>query len=112
MTNDTNSGTRKKAALGLLIGLALGLSAPSMASHTGRVPRCQEDEFVRGTGDFDHGKWSEYICFHPDDFVQGYIENEFRNPAVHASVGGSVCEHKRFWNRQEGIRIMPESCDR
>jgi hypothetical protein len=26
------------------------------------IPACQEDEFIRGVGNFDHGYWSTYQC--------------------------------------------------
>lgn len=83
----------------------------AIAHHSGRVPACAEDEMVQGEGNFEHGKWTRYVCVHPDDVVAETIENDYRNPAVHASVAGSVCENRRFWKRQQGITIIPESCD-
>ena len=87
------------------------LVAPALGHHAGRVPACAEDEMVAGRGDFEHGKWTRYVCVHPDDVVAETIENDHRNPAVHASVAGSVCEYRRFWKRQQGITILPEACD-
>ena len=31
------------------------------------IPQCQEDEvYLKGHGDFSHGRWSEYTCQHED----------------------------------------------
>lgn len=30
------------------------------------VPRCTEDEVLRGTGDFEDGRWTDYVCIHRD----------------------------------------------
>lgn len=82
------------------------------AGHSGGVPACEEDELVAGRGNFEHGKWSRYVCVHPDDITSETIENDYRNPAVYATVVGSVCEHPRFWNREAGIRAsVSETCD-
>jgi len=50
-----------------LIGLAVGAMIvfgimTATKDDTPRVPKCQEDEWVDGEGDFSHGYWSEYIC--------------------------------------------------
>lgn len=76
-----------------------------------RVPRCLEDEMLEGRGNFGNGRWDRYACVHPDDVAAYMIEVHYKDPSIHSTVGGSVCEHPRFWNRSEGISIMPEACD-
>ena len=34
------------------------------------VTACQEDEVIRGIGDFDTGMWTAYVCVHPDTLAQ------------------------------------------
>ena len=81
------------------------------AGTSPRVPRCAEDEYLQGVGEFSRGRWTRYVCAHIDDSGPEWIENDFRNPAVYATVRGSVCEHPRFWKREVGIvRAVSETC--
>lgn len=101
-------------ALAVILFANLVLFAFAMtakAHHTKRVSACAEDEMLAGAGNFRHGKWTRYVCVHPDDVTAETIENDWTNPAVYATVKGSVCDHPRFWYRQTGISIMPEACD-
>jgi hypothetical protein len=39
-----------------------------LAALADRLPTCAEDEpYLRGVGDFEHGYWSGYECVHIDD---------------------------------------------
>lgn len=59
--------TRTLAVLILLAGAAW-IAYTSLGLRP--VPRCQEDTFILGTGDFSQGRWSLYICGPAvDDFL-------------------------------------------
>lgn len=105
----------KGLSLGAALVLLLVSTGPTLAvptTHTKPMPRCHEDEtLLLGYGDFEHGRWSDYMCVHPDDYISESIENGYRHPSVYVYVRGSVCEHRRFWNREVGIRpSVEETC--
>jgi hypothetical protein len=110
----------KRIGLAVVIAAALGLAAMPNVEAAGeetrpRVPRCAEDELIVGRGDYSgtSGTWSRYECAHIDDIGPEWIENDYRNAAVYATVRGSVCVHPRFWNREAGIRAsVTETCER
>lgn len=95
--------------VGLII-INVGMCVTPAVGHNRNIPKCQEDELVQGVGNFENGRWTRYICVHPDDIVAETIENDYRNPAVYATVVGSVCEHKRFWYRQGIETVVTEAC--
>jgi hypothetical protein len=67
----------RRFTLGLLLGVMVALPSMPQAHEgsrphkhavvTGRFP-CEEDEILRGTGDFDGRRWAGgWVCFHPDN---------------------------------------------
>lgn len=54
-----------------LIGLALVIAIRNVDVvvnvKVSEIPRCVEDEMIRGTGDFEDGRWTRYECVHPDN---------------------------------------------
>lgn len=105
----------KWIAAGLIAVGSFGYVSPNhaLALHMSerKVPKCAEDEVIAGRGNFAHGYWERYVCTHPDDITAETIENDYRNPAVYATVRGSVCDHRRFWNREVGIKpSVEETC--
>jgi hypothetical protein len=58
------------AALAVLV-VALASVASSGGTETRRVTiwvrgwSCQEDEVLRGRGDFDGRRWDRYVCWNP-----------------------------------------------
>lgn len=90
----------------------IGSMAPATASHSdNRIPLCAEDEIVRGVGDFSHGKWSRYVCIHPENVAAEMIRQDYRDPTIYAPVRDSVCSHRRFWKREIGIvPAVSETC--
>jgi len=47
--------------MGFALGLALGIVF-ALALYLTRVPSCNEDVVLIGSGDFTAGRWSEYTC--------------------------------------------------
>lgn len=55
--------TRRTLMLALALALSAGVGAGAGIAHEqGRVPVCEEDALVIGTGEFEDGRWSDYIC--------------------------------------------------
>ena len=53
----------------LLMAVAIVIAA--VAITTPHIPACEEDQVLVGTGDFDHGHYSEYVCGPAvDDYVK------------------------------------------
>lgn len=112
----------RKIAIGFIVGtlaatvfggaVGVGITAASAEEDRPRVPRCAEDEMVDGRGDFENGRWSRYVCVHPEDVAAGEIEHHYNDPTIYATVRGSVCEHGRFWRREVGIEpAAEETCN-
>jgi hypothetical protein len=52
----------------LLAGFGVGKATAGDGKVTVRIPVCQEDEqYLKGKGDFDGERWSRYVCIHPDN---------------------------------------------
>lgn len=61
--------TRKRAIVIIAICVSSQLGAyvgrnDTEAKWRERVPTCQEDEILIGSGDFAHGRWGQYQCAH------------------------------------------------
>ena len=41
------------------------------------MPECEEDEVIKGIGDFRSGVWDDYACVHPDTYSAGAIGAAF-----------------------------------
>ena len=60
----------KYLVLGFIIGLALMLV---ISLH--RIPGCQEDVVLLGSGSFERGRWSSYVCGPAvDDYQKGDLQ--------------------------------------
>ena len=49
----------------LIIAIAIFILAITAATYIGRlmyIPQCHEDAVIVGIGDFENGRWTEYIC--------------------------------------------------
>lgn len=54
----------------LLAAVLFAVAVLAAASTAATLPQCEEDAVLIGTGDFDNGRWSAYMCGPAvDDFV-------------------------------------------
>lgn len=62
--------TPAQKALGLYVVAAalifLSMLVLFFVATAQSVPRCGEDEWLRGDGAFSGGKWTRYECSHPE----------------------------------------------
>lgn len=62
----------KRAAAALLVsailfGFGVGKAVAGDGTVQVRIPVCEEDEqYLKGKGDFNGVRWSRYICIHND----------------------------------------------
>lgn len=106
-------GTMVLIVLLFVLGIVGGMERAEAheTERTRKVPACAEDEMLDGVGNFGNGRWDKYVCVHPEDVAASQIEHHYKDPTINATVAGSVCEHPKFWERTQGITIMPEACD-
>lgn len=69
--------TKKRRPLALLAALLIGLASTACqvaASPTPTpIPHCEEDELIRGRGNYEHGVWDRYRCVHPDTITRNTV---------------------------------------
>lgn len=102
------------AIASFFVGLCLlgMISVANQAVAHGVRSRCVTEEYIKVIERYDVQEGHvHYRCVHPDYYVEDFITEYYRNPAVSRTVRESVCTHKRFWKRQHGITIMTEACD-
>lgn len=90
-----------------LVAAAIVALALMPAEAHGRRCSSEDQILVLERLDESHSHWT---CVHTDDFIAEAIENNYRNTAVHATVVGSVCEHRRFWRHQGIEPAVTETC--
>jgi len=64
--------TRFLATLVLVWILAAAALGVLLENANARIPRCEEDQVIVGTGDFAAGQWTSYVCGPAvDDYIEG-----------------------------------------
>lgn len=99
---------RTAIAAGLLVVGLLATTANADHSPRVRIPHCAEDEtYLKGTGDFESGSWSRYVCVHPDSLGARAIRNE----NAHDGIVRGICARPRHWERGHGVTVISEGCE-
>jgi len=60
------------ASIVLILILAAASLGFQLEAANARIPRCEEDQVIVGTGDFAAGQWTSYVCGPAvDDYIEG-----------------------------------------
>lgn len=74
------------------------------------MPQCQEDEALVGSGDFENGRWTSYVCGGAVDDYDWTSATLDENHPFHERAEEFVCNHRRHAWRGHGLEIIPEAC--
>jgi hypothetical protein len=74
------------------------------------MPHCQEDEALVGSGDFENGQWTSYVCGGAVDDYDWTSATIDTNHPFHNRAQKWICEHPRHAWRGHGLEAIPEAC--
>lgn len=104
--------------IALLIAVLLTCGVAYSAPRTVKVyHKCTEDEQLILRVARPRGEGPDiYECTHEDEVRDRYFKEATgaawdRTWMAGRIVRKQICQHRRWWNRQHGVSIMPEGCE-